>query len=223
MPERTRLLAGQWIDVVLEARGIPVDAPLRITANGEDWTNRFSVAELVDLDRAGRKDWRRRLDLTVFPDTVVLRAASGTAIAQRRIEVILFPADSKPMNILLFVGDGTGWAYRAAGADGKTGITDRIYSQLQNLDQMPVTGSARTHSLRSLVPDSAFTASAGATEEVSGERFCVSTRRPVTARIPSGRLLFGLRFGTQRTKACASAQRFPHRLPHGSPPSRNFR
>ena len=163
MPERTRLLAGQRIDVVLEARGIPVDAPLRITANGEDWTNRFSVAELVDLDRAGRKDWRRRLDLTVFPDTVVLRAASGTAVAQRRIEVILFPADSKPMNILLFVGDGTGWAYRAAGADGKTGITDRIYSQLQNLDQMPVTGSARTHSLRSLVPDSAFTASAWST------------------------------------------------------------
>ncbi len=84
----------------------------------------FLAAELVDLDCDGRKDWRRRLDLTASPDTVVLRAA---------------------------------------GPDGKPGITERIYSQLQNIDQMPVTGSVLTHSLRSLVPDSASAASAWST------------------------------------------------------------
>lgn len=172
MPERTRLLTGQRIDVILEARGIPLDAPLRITANGDDWTSRFSAAEPVDLDCDGTKDWRRRLNLTGFPSTVMLRAESGRAASERKIEVIPLPADSTQKNIILFVGDGTGWAYRdaarivaksATGPDGKPGITEGFYRQLQNLDQMPVTGSVLTHSLRSLVPDSASTASAWST------------------------------------------------------------
>jgi alkaline phosphatase len=172
MPQQTRLLAGQRADLILEARGIPLEAKLRITVNAAAWTSRFSAPEPVDLDCDGAKDWRMRLDLTSFTGNVVLRAESGTVASERRIEVLPLPADAKQKNIILFVGDGTGWAYRdaarvvaksAAGPDGKPGITEGFYRQLQNLDQMPVTGSVLTHSLRSLVPDSASTASGWST------------------------------------------------------------
>ena len=172
IPERTRLLAGQRVDLILEARGFPLAAPLRITVNGEVWTSRFSAPEPVDLDCDGVADWRVRLNLTSFSGSTLLRAESGAAVTERKIEVIPLPADSKQKNIILFVGDGTGWAYRDAarivaksvpGPDGKPGLAEGFYRQLQNLDQMPVTGSVLTHSLRSLVPDSSSTASAWST------------------------------------------------------------
>ena len=91
IPERTRLLAGQRVDLILEARGFPLAAPLRITVNGEVWTSRFSAPEPVDLDCDGVADWRVRLNLTSFSGSTLLRAESGAAVTERKIEVIPLP------------------------------------------------------------------------------------------------------------------------------------
>ncbi len=155
--------------MILKARTIPIDAPLRITVNGADWPNRFPSAEAVDWDGDGVKDLRRCLDLTGFSNPMPPRAGSGVAASGHKIKVLAFPVDSKPINVNVFVEGGTGWAFRdtagivpksTTGPDGDPGFTEGVYRQFPTLDQMPATGSGLTHSLRPLVPASSSTVSA---------------------------------------------------------------
>jgi alkaline phosphatase/glycerophosphoryl diester phosphodiesterase len=174
IPERTRLLVNQRLDLVLEARGVAPEMPLRISVNGKDWSDRFSKPLGVDLDCNGSQNWAVRTELVSFPTagTFALKASVGGMSAERRIEVLPFSLGLARKNIILFIGDGTGTAYRDAArivaksvpsADGRPGLREGFFDQLQNMDKMPVTGSVMTYSLRSLVPDSASTASAWST------------------------------------------------------------
>ena len=70
-------------------------------------------------------------------------------------------------NIILFVGDAMGTAYRDAGrlVGKSTGnrFREGFFDELQSMDTMPATGMVMTYSQERVVPDSANTATAWAT------------------------------------------------------------
>src|SRR5262249_33080245 len=50
LPERTRLLVRQRIDLVVEARNLDAAERFKVTMNGEDITARFSASVRTELD-----------------------------------------------------------------------------------------------------------------------------------------------------------------------------
>jgi alkaline phosphatase len=178
LPERTRLLEDQRLDLVIEVRNAASLTGFRVLANGADITRLFSGPRQVDLDCNGGADYVYRADLISFatPGTVRLDAsinASGAALrALRDIGIQAFNLSSPPRNVILLIGDGMAEAYRDAArlvarsveiAPGIPGLREGFYDWLLEMDQMPVSGMVINHGSDRVIPDSANSASALAT------------------------------------------------------------
>jgi alkaline phosphatase len=179
LPERTRLLQGQLIDLVLEVRNASGVSGLKVTAAGVDLTSKFSAPVKADLDCDGTSDWVLRADLQSF-DTAgdvkldVSLTAGGAAVSDSRtIQVREFNSPTgQRRNVILFIGDAMGTAYRDAArlvsrsivdAKGKNSFRDGYFDDLLEMDKMPVSGMSMTYGTDSIVPDSANTGTAWAT------------------------------------------------------------
>jgi alkaline phosphatase len=178
LPERTRLLTDQRLDLVVELRNVADPAGLRVTANGADITARFSAPSPVDLDCDGRQDWVYRADMVGFDRAGNVRLtadkpnpAGGTLRSVKDILIYGFSLGEKRRNVILFIGDAMGNTYREAGrivarsvesAPGVSGFREGFFDKLLEMDQMPVSGMVMTYASDRLVPDSANTASAWA-------------------------------------------------------------
>lgn len=112
LPERTRLLEGQLIDVILEVRNAATVSNLKVTAAGADLTPNFSTPVKAELDCDSTSDYVYRTNLQSFatPGTVKLEvsvtAGTATVTDSRDISVQAFtipPGQSR--NIILFIGD----------------------------------------------------------------------------------------------------------------------
>src|SRR6267143_3516456 len=66
LPERTRLLQKQLVDIVLEVRNAASVSNLRVTASGVDMTSKFSAPVKAQLDCDDSYDWVLRADLQSF-------------------------------------------------------------------------------------------------------------------------------------------------------------
>lgn len=179
LPERTRLLQGQLVDVVLEVRNASAVSNLKVTAGSADWTSRFSAPVKAELDCDTSSDFVLRADLQSFATAGSVKlevslSADGTAVSDsRNVEVREFAAPpSRRRNIILFIGDAMGTAYRDAArlvsraivdAAGKNSFRDGFFDSLLEMDKMPVSGMSMTYGTDSIVPDSANTATAWAT------------------------------------------------------------
>src|SRR5215471_18509339 len=93
LPERTRLLQGQKVDLVLEVRNAAAVSNLKVTAGSVELTSKFSAAAKADLDCDNSSDWVMRADLQSF-DTpgdvkldVSLTAGGATVSDSRTIQV----------------------------------------------------------------------------------------------------------------------------------------
>src|SRR5689334_3098596 len=77
LPERTRLLQGQLVDLVLEVRNAKAVTGLRVTAGDTDITSKFGTPAAADLDCAGSSNLVIRADLQSFntPGSVKLTAS----------------------------------------------------------------------------------------------------------------------------------------------------
>jgi alkaline phosphatase len=189
VPERFRLLTGQLYDLRVEATGLTAadlnNTSLVIRVNGLDVTASLPAPQVTtnndtnaaDLDKA----WTFRA--INFPTagikTVVAEVTddSGPGSQTRRIGVQPFAfTDAKgrnigKKNIILFIGDAMGTAYRDAGrivakstVDGSgEHFREGFFDSLQSMDTMPFTGMSMTYSSENIVPDSANTATAWAT------------------------------------------------------------
>lgn len=173
LPERTRLLVRQRVDLVVEARNVPPEAKLRVTANQQDISGRFQRAEQA-LDCDGTRGLVFRADLFEFQNAgsmkLLVEVDNGASHlrAERTIEVKPFTAPAIPRNYILFIGDGMGTAYRDAGRivsrsaetrPGVPGLREGFFDRWQEMDQMPVTGMVMTYGFANVVPDSAETSS----------------------------------------------------------------
>lgn len=174
LPERFRLLTDQRFDFRVEATGL-INPTIKIIVDGADVTAQMPAPELTadedgnaaSLDRA----WTFRQWSFARPGTreIQVTVADGgrSHEARARVGVQLFRPSPDLKNVVFFVGDGMGTAYRdaarivAKSANGK--LREGFYDELLQMDQMPVSGMILTHSLDRLAPDSADTASAWST------------------------------------------------------------
>jgi alkaline phosphatase len=176
LPERTRLLQGQRIDLVIEVRNASSVGNLRVIAGGADITANFAPAAPAQLDCDSSTDWVLRANLQSFetPGDVKLDvslSAGGTAVADSRtIQVREFDLPlGLRKNVILFVGDAMGTAYRDAArlvsraivdANGRNSLREGFFDDLLEMDKMPVSGMVMTYGTDSIVPDSANTGTA---------------------------------------------------------------
>lgn len=175
LPERTRLLVDQRLDLVLEIRKAPGASGLRVTANGVEITSRFTNSYPVDLDCDADTDLVIRADQFGFQSAGPVRlmaevsTASGVLRTIKDILVYPFSVADKKRNVILFIGDAMGNSYRDAGrivarsievAPGVSGFREGFFDKLLEMDQMPISGMVMTYASDRLVPDSANTAAA---------------------------------------------------------------
>jgi alkaline phosphatase len=179
LPERTRLLQGQLVDLVLEVRNAAAVTDVRVTAGTVDLSKKFGAPAKAELDCDTTSDWVIRANLQSFdtPGTTTLTAtvtAGGKAVTDTRtIQVREFnPGGRQPRNVILFIGDAMGTTYRDAArlvarstvdASGKNAFRDGFFDNLLEMDRMPVSGMVMTYGTDSIVPDSANTGTAWAT------------------------------------------------------------
>jgi len=179
LPERTRLLQGQLVDLVLEVRNVRAVTNLRVTAGTVDLTANFSTPAVAPLDCDTTPDMVTRADLQSFnvPGDIELNvslSADGTTVTDKRTITVreFTAANLQRRNIVLFIGDAMGTAYRDAARlvsrsivddKGKNSFRDGFFDDLLEMDKMPVSGMSMTYGTDSIVPDSANTGTAWAT------------------------------------------------------------
>lgn len=173
LPERFRLLTQQQFDFRVEATGLSdTNATVTVTVNGKRLNaldpeiTTDNDSDPADTDKA----WTYRK--ISFPSrgvkTIVATVtdASGSSEATQRIGVQDFRLSGGSKNIVLFIGDAMGTAYRDAGriVAKSTGdhFREGFFDQLQNMDTMPFSGMVMTYAEDRVVPDSANTATAWA-------------------------------------------------------------
>ena len=179
LPERTRLLQGQLVDLVIEVRNAQAVSNLKVMAGTQDLTARFVAPVKADLDCDTSADLILRANLQSFetagdiPLTVSLTADGASVTDTRTLSIREFnlPANQR-RNIVLFIGDAMGTAYRDAArlvsrsivdGHGKNSFREGFFDDLLEMDKMPITGMSMTYGTDSIVPDSANTGTAWAT------------------------------------------------------------
>jgi alkaline phosphatase len=177
LPEHTRLLPGQLVDIVIEVRDAASVTGLSVVASGANVTSAFAPAVQRDLDCDASTDWVYRANLQSFPTAgevkleVSVNAGGSTVTASRTILVQRIQGRPRG-NIILFIGDAMGTAYRDAArlvskaivdSSGKNSFRDGYFESLLEMDKMPVSGMSMTYGTDSIVPDSANTGTAWAT------------------------------------------------------------
>lgn len=179
LPERTRLLQGQQVDLVLEVRNAASVSGLKVTAGSVDLTSKFSAPQSAQLDCDATTDWVLRADLQSIEETgsITLTAtanAAGAVVSDSRILQVRpfnIPSSGK-RNVILFIGDAMGTAYRDAARlvsraivddKGKNSFREGSFDNLLEMDKMPISGMSMTYGSDSIVPDSANTGTAWAT------------------------------------------------------------
>ncbi len=178
LPERTRLLQDQRIDIVVELRKATAGTGFKVTANGRDITSQFKAPAQVDLDCDGVPDTVYRADLVGFNDIGNVRIIATATAGDQNLEAIKdiqvrqFSLAAKGRNVILFIGDAMGTAYRDAGrivsrsvetVPGVRGFREGFFDKLMEMDRMPISGMVMTYASDRVIPDSANTATAWST------------------------------------------------------------
>lgn len=178
LPERFRVITDQYFDLRIEAEGLG-NATTRVvisveTPNGIEPLNYAGPVEVTSNNdnnpNSIDKAWTYRK--VSFP-TAGIKTIFATVIDGRRlygvgtqVGVQQFNLQSQK-NIILFLGDAMGTAYRDASRIVAQSTAGRFregwFDDLQQMDKMPVTGMSMTYSLDNIVPDSANTGSAWTT------------------------------------------------------------
>ena len=161
-PDGARLLAGQKFDLRVQGRGegpfyatIAIDGvPLEFTsgAQGTTTTDGISAAGYGGFNLRGYSNgWPGRHTITAsFTDS------TGTVNTAAAFEIVNLTGHHRAIkNIIILLGDGMGVAHRTAARLVKYGVTKGNPNGYLAMDQLPGTGLVTTHSLNSIVTDSA--------------------------------------------------------------------
>ncbi|HXQ36016.1 MAG TPA: alkaline phosphatase, partial [Anaerolineales bacterium] len=177
LPERFRVLSGQLFDLRVEVAGLSsLDAQIQLVVSGNkhEGLQGLGIPEVTtnndnnpaSLDKAWT--WRRvsfaRDGLRTLK--AVISDGGNTFEASTQIGVQDFKLQGNK-NIILFIGDAMGTAYRDAGRIVAQSTNHRFregfFDELQQMDLMPVTGMVMTYALDNITPDSANTGTAWTT------------------------------------------------------------
>ncbi len=178
LPERFRVLTNQYFDLRIEIDGIS-NARSRITVsvegeNGaENLVYQGSVEQTENNDNNPNSNDRAYTYRKMSFDTPGLKNIRAVITDGRTIYGVATQVSvqdfnlSRNKNIILYIGDAMGTAYRDAGRLVAQSTSNRLregwFDDLQQMDKMPVTGMSMTYGLDTVVPDSANSGSAWAT------------------------------------------------------------
>ena len=173
LPERFRLITEQLFDLRIEATDLTaLDSALTLKVNGADVTASFPAPEvttdndsnLASLDKA----WTfRNLHFAAEGVTKIEAVVENqTAVQRIGIQAFNLSGNKKLKNVILYIGDVMGTAYRDSGRvvakSTGNGFREGFFDELQQMDRMPVSGMVMTYAENVLAPDSANTATAWA-------------------------------------------------------------
>ena len=179
LPERFRVLTNQFFDLRIEAENLgSVRARPQITVFDENGrTEQITYAGQYELtsdndnnaNNIDRAYTYRKMSFT----TPGIKTIQAVVVDGRRIYGSVTQVSVQDFNlqgqknIVLFIGDAMGTAYRDASRIVAQSTAGRFregwFDDLQQMDKMPVTGMSMTYSLENIVPDSANTGSAWTT------------------------------------------------------------
>lgn len=167
-PDGSRFLQYQRLDVRVEGRGPgPYSATLSIDGVPQEFSSGVPGLTTDGITTAGWGGFNLRgwsFDRAgVHTVTATFSDATGTVSVSSRVRVIeAFPGRSHERkrgdgvkNVILLVGDGMGVAHRTAGRLVKYGATAGQPNGWLEMDTFPGTGLVSTHSLNSIITDSA--------------------------------------------------------------------
>lgn len=163
-PDGARLLAHQRFDVRVEGQGAgPFSARLWIDGHPTAFTSGANHTSTTDgITPAGWGGFNLRGTALAQEGWHTVRAeftdATGTTSATSRIQVV-DPFEGRggrrTRNIVICLGDGMGIAHRTAARIVRYGVTAGDPNGQLEMDRFPGTGWVSTHSLNSIVTDSA--------------------------------------------------------------------
>ena len=159
---RARFLTGQKFDVRVEGRGTgPFSATLAIDGVPQEFTSGVQNSKETDgISAAGYGGFNLRGYANQVAGGHTISAtfsdASGTVSTEVTFEIIDLRGEHRPAkNIIILLGDGMGVAHRTAARLVKYGVSDGQPDGYLAIDRLPGTGLVSTHSLNSVVTDSA--------------------------------------------------------------------
>lgn len=173
LPERFRVLTDQLFDLRVEAMDLAdLSAGLAVKINGTDVTATLPSPEITtdndDNAASADKAWTFRNVSFNAAGVATVEAVVEDGVGASRIGIQEFKLRDrrKGKNIILFIGDAMGTAYRDLGRIVAKSTDNRFregfFDELQEMDQMPVNGMVMTYALDRVVPDSANAATAWA-------------------------------------------------------------
>ncbi|HME90639.1 MAG TPA: alkaline phosphatase, partial [Myxococcaceae bacterium] len=161
-PNRARFLTGQRFDIRVEGRGTgPFSASLAIDGMPMEFTSgRQGTNETDGITSPGYGGFNLRGyandDTGIHTITATFSDAEGTVNSEASFEILdLSGGQPAARNIIIMLGDGMGVAHRTAARLVKFGATDGQPNGYLAMDRFPGTGLVTTHSLNSIVTDSA--------------------------------------------------------------------
>ena len=161
-PNNARLLQGQRFDLRVEGKGtgpfsaaIAIDGtPLAFSSGAQNTTT------TDDISSAGFGGFNLRGYTNRRPGVHTITAsftdATGTVNVTSQFEVIDADGGREPArNVIIMLGDGMGTAHRTAARLVRYGATGGDPNGYLAMDGFPSTGMVTTHSLNSIITDSA--------------------------------------------------------------------
>jgi alkaline phosphatase len=160
-PSGARFLEGQRFDLRVEGKGVgPFAATLSLDGQPLTFTSGGQNTVATDgVTTAGYGGFNRRgFSLTAHGHhtlTATFTDATGSAGASSEIEILDVGGRSEIRNVIIMLGDGMGVAHRTAARLVRYGVTAGQPNGYLAMDGFPGTGLITTHSLNSIITDSA--------------------------------------------------------------------
>ncbi len=161
-PNRARFLTGQKFDIRVEARGTgPFSASIAIDGVPKTFTSGVQDSVATDgISSPGYGGFNLRGYSTDAPGVHTLSAtfsdATGTVSTEVSFQIVDLRGEHRPAkNLIIMLGDGMGVAHRTAARLVKYGVTDGQPNGYLAMDTFPGSGLVTTHSLNSIITDSA--------------------------------------------------------------------
>lgn len=174
-PNNSRFLPGQRFDLRVEGKGTgPFSATLSIDGLNQTFTSGIQNSLNTDgITSSGYGGFNLRgyTNVTIGSHTITatFTDSTGTVTVTSRFDIIdVFPRSPNPFNreitssprnpiknIIIMIGDGMGIAHRTAARIVKYGVNAGTPNGILTMDTFPGYGAVSTHSLNSIITDSA--------------------------------------------------------------------
>jgi len=183
-PGNSRFLSGQKFDLRVEGRGTgPFSATIAIDSVPQEFTSGVQGSNQTDgISSAGYGGFNLRgysNDVGgIHTVTASFSDSTGTVNVQANYEILDLWGGNRPAkNIIILLGDGMGVAHRTAARLVKYGVTEGQPNGYLEIDRLPGTGLVTTHSLNSIITDSApgmacYATGSHANNGTTGRRGC---------------------------------------------------